>query len=325
MPCPRCNVDLPDDSKVCPACGASLDTAAADARELMPATQVAGPPDGEWQRAVEAPGSGWPQQVPVSARRLDPRRWSIADAVIGLASLLLAISLFLDWFTFDVPLVGLASRSGTWTSEYLYAAFALSVEALVYVVARAVWSELRFPGRFADHVILVGLTTASLAVTLIGIVTKPAYTLLGVPIPLAGRMAPMSQCRQRRCQWWPASANWHCTSAEHARRRWPSRRPHPLTSGPGCRHRGTARGVVPRAGSPTSSAQPAGHRSRRSCSGTPTVESGVGERREADVTATRSPSNAAIAQRRSSRGPRRPLQLLPRRVRVRSHGRTAVT
>ncbi len=98
---------------------------------------------------------------------------------------MLAISLFLDWFTFDVPLVGLASRSGTWTSEYLYAAFALSVEAVVYVVARAVWSELRFPGRFADHVILVGLTTASLAVTLIGFVTKPAYTLLGVPIPVS--------------------------------------------------------------------------------------------------------------------------------------------
>lgn len=105
--------------------------------------------------------------------------------VIGVASLVLAISLFLDWFTFNVPFVGLASRSGTWTSEYLYAALALSVEAVVYLLARGVWSELRFQGRFAHHVILIALTSASLAVTLIGFVTKPAYTLLGVPIPVS--------------------------------------------------------------------------------------------------------------------------------------------
>lgn len=180
MICPRCNADVPDESEQCPSCGAPLDatTSRSDARAAAP-----DPPTGDLLLVREAPPSIATAHAARGELGFDVRRWSIADAVIGLASVVLAISLFLDWYTFQLPLGGAAARSGTWSREYLYAAFALSAEVVVYLAARSVWSGLQFKGRFGHHAFLIALTTGSLVTTLIAFVATPLFTQAGITIP----------------------------------------------------------------------------------------------------------------------------------------------
>lgn len=197
MKCPACNNDVPEGSTACPSCGAPLgaavgDTAVAGAETAVPGSpagdtavaDVGAPVTGGSQPVPDAPHGAAEVQSPVREVGFDAGRWSLADVVVGLASLLLAISVFLDWYTFNLPLGVSTSRSGTWTREYLYAALALSVEVLVYLAARSVWRGLQFKSRLAHDGLLVSLTTGSLVVTLLAFTMKPQFTQGFIPIPV---------------------------------------------------------------------------------------------------------------------------------------------
>lgn len=123
---------------------------------------------------MEAP-SAPTTEVPERELGFSLRRWSIADALVGLSSVVLVISLFLNWFTLRLGHVASASRSGTYVHGYLWAAFALSVQLCVYLVARLVAGDMRFRGRIVQGADLLLLSTGSLVVTLIAFVGKPAF------------------------------------------------------------------------------------------------------------------------------------------------------
>jgi thiosulfate reductase cytochrome b subunit len=101
------------------------------------------------------------------------RRWSIPDVVVGLSSVVLVVALFLNWFTLHLGAVASASRSGTYVHAYLWAAFALSVELCVYLVARLFLGDQRFRDRILQDVALAMLCAGSVAVTLIAFLGRP--------------------------------------------------------------------------------------------------------------------------------------------------------
>jgi thiosulfate reductase cytochrome b subunit len=121
---------------------------------------------------VEAPRAPV-TEVPEREFAFSLRGWSISDAVIGLSSVVLVVSLFLNWFTLHIGSVISASRSGTYVHAYLWAAFALSVELCVYLVARLFTGDLGFRGRIAQDTGLLLLSAGSVAVILIAFLGKP--------------------------------------------------------------------------------------------------------------------------------------------------------
>jgi hypothetical protein len=113
------------------------------------------------------------EEVPEEEFGFSLKRSSIADAVVGLSSVVLVVALFLNWFTLHLGSVASASRSGTYVHAYLWAAFALSVALCVYVVARLFTGELRFRGRIVQDTWVLLLSAGSVAVTLIAFLGKP--------------------------------------------------------------------------------------------------------------------------------------------------------
>jgi hypothetical protein len=81
MDCSRCGQPLAEGAATCASCGAP--------------TGVAAP-------AAQAPPAGGGTQVP--AYKFDSRHWTNTDKVIGVAAVVLFISLFLPWYGVSVGL-----------------------------------------------------------------------------------------------------------------------------------------------------------------------------------------------------------------------------
>jgi hypothetical protein len=82
------------------------------------------------------------------------------------------VALFLNWYTLHLGNVASASRSGTYVHGYLWAAFALSVELVVYLVARLFLGDERLRGRIVQDGGLLLLASGSLAVVLIAFLAR---------------------------------------------------------------------------------------------------------------------------------------------------------
>ncbi len=141
----------------CPNCGAPL-----------PAT-------------LQPAGNGAAQAQPHRSMRL-PRpaasagRWSLTDQIIGAATIVLLVALFLPWY-------GLSSSgstveaSGASTHGYLWIAFASCVTVLVWLVTDMSVERLplRLPG---DRQLTIGLTGLNLILVLLAFLSKPAVVAL---------------------------------------------------------------------------------------------------------------------------------------------------
>jgi hypothetical protein len=102
-----------------------------------------------------------------SGIKLDAARWSGADRVAGVATLVLFISLFLPWFT-----SGGYSVNGLWHGfEYLTLILALAV--IVYLVARAVVSPLQLAWPVRHDLLVLTCTGINLLLVLIGFLSRP--------------------------------------------------------------------------------------------------------------------------------------------------------
>ena len=74
------------------------------------------------------------------AYKFDAARWTLADRIAGIATLVLFISLFLPWFTVSF---GFASGSvnGLWHG-WMYLTLILSIVIIAYLVLLAGWDKL---------------------------------------------------------------------------------------------------------------------------------------------------------------------------------------
>jgi hypothetical protein len=95
--CPQCQSQASDEANHCPGCGALLSSAAPPPQ----GPAAGGPPPGGFAPPPPSAATGVPSgAAAVPPYKFDAARWSQADRIAGIATLVLFISLFLPWFTF---------------------------------------------------------------------------------------------------------------------------------------------------------------------------------------------------------------------------------
>jgi len=135
--CPNCNAPVRGDSEYCTNCGASVRSQPASASGDAPLTQPAPPrePIAPYS-GPPAPGSPGPAVRPSTPPfNFELNRLATPDLVIGGASIVTLISVFLPWF--GVP--GF-STSGMSLHGYLVIPLLAALALLGYLVLRAGWA-----------------------------------------------------------------------------------------------------------------------------------------------------------------------------------------
>src|ERR1700733_10265072 len=138
-----------------------------------PAAASAPPPPSAAVPPVSGPGpvagagpvGGAAASVPSFA--FDVKRWTQAERITGIASLVLFISLFLPWFTYNVGFgVGSVSVDGLWHG-WMYLVLLLCLAIFAYLVARAGFGELPFKLPLANEQLLLIATGINAVLTIL--------------------------------------------------------------------------------------------------------------------------------------------------------------
>ena len=99
-----------------------------------PPPAISGPP----QRP--RPPARVPRRVSGPALKFDAARWTRADRIAGIATIVLFICLFLPWFTISFGF-GSGSVNGLWHG-WMWLSLILSIVIIAYLVLRAGWDKL---------------------------------------------------------------------------------------------------------------------------------------------------------------------------------------
>ena len=151
MICSQCGNSLAEGSASCPNCG----------------TPVAG----------SAPAAGG------QAFNFDAQRWSQAEKITGVASVVLLISLFLPWFSVSGSVLGehfSASVSGTTAHGYLWLVFFISLAIVAFLVLQAGFQTLPFSVPGGPEMLLLAATAINLLLVLIAFFVNPSAFAAGV-------------------------------------------------------------------------------------------------------------------------------------------------
>jgi hypothetical protein len=141
-----------------------------------------------------------------SPAKFDFERLSQKDRIVGIASLVLLISLYLSWF----GVTGAGSASGMTAHGYLWIVFILCLAVVAYFVAVSLFDKLPFALPIAADHLLFGATSINFVLTLIAFVFKPAgygYAVgwrFGAFIALAASIVALAPLAQPVIQKWRA-------------------------------------------------------------------------------------------------------------------------
>ena len=161
MICSQCGNDVAEGSAVCPRCGAPQATRqGADVRP--------GPPGGP-APAVPHAGSA---ATATPAFNFDPKRLTRNDQIVGAATIVFFISLFLPWFTSSAGIYS-ASVNGLWHG-YMYIGLILALAVIAYLVLRAGFEVLPFRLPLDHEQALLAATGVIFVLTVISFVFKPS-------------------------------------------------------------------------------------------------------------------------------------------------------
>ena len=94
--CPQCQSQAGDDANHCPNCGAALHP-----RRHRPGRAGRRAASGGCTHAGAAAPAGAAGASAVPPFKFDAARWTLADRIAGVATLVLFICLFLPWFTYS--------------------------------------------------------------------------------------------------------------------------------------------------------------------------------------------------------------------------------
>jgi hypothetical protein len=200
MNCPQCQTPNQQDSAFCANCGTQLAPAAATAPyggNFPPPGQSApagygapggsdaggyGPPSGYQGPAGQypppsQPPSGYPPAGPRQPRSVAPFQFNLnrltrSDQVVGVASLVVLISIFLPWFTVSLDNIS-GTGSGTTAHGWLWLVFILDLLILAYLVVRAGWEQSPVNLPVAHEPLLIGATGLQLLLVVIGFFDMP--------------------------------------------------------------------------------------------------------------------------------------------------------
>ena len=99
------------------------------------------------------------------------KKWTRPERITAIATLVLLISLFLPWFTYNFG-VGSVSVDGLWHG-WMYLVFILCLVILVFLVSKASYSEMPFKLPLAEEQLLLYATAINFVLTLLAFVFKP--------------------------------------------------------------------------------------------------------------------------------------------------------
>ncbi len=166
--CPQCQSQAADDVAYCPSCGTSLSSNAAPTQA---GPSVGGPAPAAAPAATSS-GSGVP------AYKFDAARWSLADRIAGVASIVLFISLFLSWFGLTV--IGITvTASGVSAHGFLYIVMIICILEVAYLVLRAGWDELPISAHIPHLSVMMVATIVNLVLVFIAFIDKPGGSGVG--------------------------------------------------------------------------------------------------------------------------------------------------
>jgi hypothetical protein len=164
--CPQCQSEAADAATFCPSCGASLAPAAAAGGAPPP---PAGAPAG-------SPTSVAGSSVPPF--RFDAARWTLADRIAGIATIVLFISLFLSWF--GITVLGITvTASGVSAHGWLYIVMILDILIVAYLVLRAGWDRLPISQDVPHLTVMMVATIVNLVLVFIAFIDKPGGSGVG--------------------------------------------------------------------------------------------------------------------------------------------------
>jgi hypothetical protein len=162
MICSQCGNDVAEGAAACPRCGAP-----------MAASQ---PPGVRFGPAAGAPaGPAWSPPAPAPAAPafgLDMRRLTRVDRIVGGASLVFIVSLFLPWFTSSADGIS-GSVDGLWHG-YMYLGLILALAILGYLVIRAGFEQMPFQLPLDHERLLLAATAVVFVLTVISFVFQPS-------------------------------------------------------------------------------------------------------------------------------------------------------
>ena len=186
--CPQCQAEAADDATFCSKCGAALSPESASPppppppplglRRKHPAgqrarraqrAQRAGPAGVRPRRGVSDASGG--RAIP--AFKFDANRWTVADRIAGIATFVLFISLFLDWFTASVGVLS-GSESGLSAHWYLYLVLIICIAVIVYLVLRSGWDRLPIDQDIPHVTVMMAATVANLVLVFLAFIFKPS-------------------------------------------------------------------------------------------------------------------------------------------------------
>ena len=157
MTCSECGNNVAEGSAVCPNCGAQL---SGDAGQPAPA------PAG-----VPFAGSVAPGAAAAPAFKFDLKRLTRNDQIVGGATLVLLIALFLPWFVASDAFITV-SVNGLWHG-WEYITFLIALVLLAYLVMRAGFAKLPFNLPLPHEQLLLAGTGINLLLVVIGFLIRP--------------------------------------------------------------------------------------------------------------------------------------------------------
>src|SRR5580692_636364 len=161
--CSNCQTESAEGTALCPGCGAALAAA--------PAGTTAG-----------ASPAGTPAAAPAGSQvKFDATKLTQTDRIVGIASFVLLISLFLSWFSVSLGPIGSVSASGLSAHGYLYIVLILSIVIVALLAVRALgaWA---FPSTapVTEEQALLIATGINFVLVLIAFLLKPGGVGSGV-------------------------------------------------------------------------------------------------------------------------------------------------
>jgi hypothetical protein len=170
MICSQCGSDIAAGSAACPNCGA---------QQPGNVSQEAG---GSYSPA--AAGGAPAASTASPAFSFEAKRWTRDDQIVGGATLVFLIALFLPWFTapsvtFAGETIGGGSVNGLWHG-YMFVDLLLAIAVLAYLVLRAGFEQLPFTLPLKHEQLLLAATGITFVLALISFLTKPSGAGWGV-------------------------------------------------------------------------------------------------------------------------------------------------
>ena len=189
MFCSQCGNAVAENARFCSSCGSAVAGPAASSGIVT--TGVRGP--------SHASGNAFDHE-PNWTLNFDVKHWGRGDVVGAAATFVLFIALFLPWFGIGIGGYGIPglSESALGADGWMYLVLILNLVILGYLVARAMWDNLRLP--LPHWQALAGVTGLDLLLTLICFITKPSGTTwsFGAYVGLLAALAAVAGAVIRR-------------------------------------------------------------------------------------------------------------------------------